>query len=504
VSQSGLYLRILAALLLASLPILLAMAAAVLLDPPWLGNFSEGALLLSVAIAAVVWAGMLAVPYSRSLLLDLRSIVRMAERGRYAADRGGTLADDLGGEHERLVAALDERNRQMSELAARVRAARITEDARLVAGHVVRTVRTVTRDPTWVLAIFEGSMPEILPPGCYGWNVEVDSPAPLQDLHRWAAVTGNDQRQDAVARRIDGPWGAFIVVDVHADDRLRALLIAPWEGRPEPTPAERTLFSLLGQHAATSIDHALIYAETRRQAQELNRLTTLQGDFLRSVSHDLQTPLTSIAALAAELGDRADCSVRDAEDLGTIQHQAERLRRMVGQLLVASRLEIGTVQPRIEIFRPEPLVLRTWEALRQTDRQFIVNVRGIHHLAVGDPDRVEQVLWALLDNAVKYSPPASPIHVEITGRPEEDGTLLSEITIADSGIGMEEEIAARAFDQFFRSHDARSLVPNGSGIGLYAARGLLRLMGGDITVQSIFGEGSRFRLTLPGERVSED
>ena len=101
-------------------------------------------------------------------------------------------------------------------------------------------------------------------------------------------------------------------------DRLGAILYAPWEGRLDPTPAEIALLTLVGQHAGTALEHSLLYAQVRQQADELNRLAGVQADFLRGVTHDLQTPLTSIAALATELradagpvgGDRAPISTR--------------------------------------------------------------------------------------------------------------------------------------------------------------------------------------------------
>ena len=85
---------------------------------------------------------------------------------------------------------------------------------------------------------------------------------------------------------------------------------------------------------------------------------------------------------------------------------------MVSQLLVASRLEAGAFTPQQEVFAVPPLIERTWEALR-ADRPFELVVEGAAHLAVADPDRLEQVLWALFDNAVKYSPAGSPIDVRI-------------------------------------------------------------------------------------------
>jgi signal transduction histidine kinase len=118
---------------------------------------------------------------------------------------------------------------------------------------------------------------------------------------------------------------------------------------------------------------------------------------------------------------------------------------------------------------------------------------------VGDPDRYEQVLWALLDNAVKYSPPGTTVRVELSGQLETDGFLTSHLTVADMGPGMTPDEQEHAFDQFFRGDGARRMVPDGSGIGLYAARGLVGAMHGHLTVTSQPGHGTTFEITLPAE-----
>jgi signal transduction histidine kinase len=291
---------------------------------------------------------------------------------------------------------------------------------------------------------------------------------------------------------------------VAAGDELRATLLAPWEGRPGPSPADLNLFGLIGQHAATAIEHALLYTRVRLQTDELNRMAAVQTDFLRGITHDLQTPLTSIRALASELqgSDVVDAAARI--DLETIAHQADRLRRMVGQLLAVSRLEVGELTPRQEVFRAAPLVRRTWDALRDTAHGFSVEEAGPPHLVVADPDRLEQVLWALMDNAVKYSPAGSPVSLRIEGRASPSGPgLVSEISISDAGAGMDPTTAERAFEQFFRADDARRLVPDGSGIGLYAARGLVEAMGGQIRVASEPGKGTSMIVTLQAEHADD-
>jgi signal transduction histidine kinase len=304
---------------------------------------------------------------------------------------------------------------------------------------------------------------------------------------------------------VDGPWGSFLVVDVGIEPGLHALLIAPWAGREEPRPADLTLLDLLGQHAATALEHATLYSRVRAQAEELDRLSHIEADFLRGVTHDLQTPLTSISALAGELRGAERLSHAARTDLEAIEYQADRLRRMVGQLLTVSALEAGGVQPRGEVFRVEPIVRRVWRTLQVEGRDLVLEVRGADRLAVGDPARVEQVCWALLDNAVKYSPADSTVRVVLDAhRPREidprpSSGLVEEIVIRDEGMGLSDEARARAFERFYRSPEARQRVPDGSGIGLFTARRLIELMGGTVSIDADGGRGTTVRIVLPAE-----
>ena len=262
--------------------------------------------------------------------------------------RSATSADQC---ERRLAIALDERNRQIAELAAHVRAAPIEEDAQAVARSTVSSATSVTHDPTWSLVVFRSPDETHLPTGVY--TAESTPPGTIEDVHGWAATVDHDEESVPSVSHASGPWGAFVVVEVAAGDVLRASLLAPWEGRDSPSRAERELLSLLGQNSATAIEHALLYERLRSQTEELNRMATIQSDFLRGVTHDLQTPLTCIRALAAELADQPEISTAGRQDLATISHQADRLRRMVAQLLVASRLEVGALQPRQEVLRAD-------------------------------------------------------------------------------------------------------------------------------------------------------
>jgi two-component system sensor histidine kinase KdpD len=493
-----------AVLLVVALPPLVAFAALSVLAADFMTAIGFGTALLIGAGITVLWGGFVAVLAGRLMAGEARMMLELAERGLASGTSARAGAEEtLTAAQRRLASTLDDRNRQIADLAATVREAPIAGEPARVARSMVAAARTLTGDPTWVLAVLRSGA-DSLPPGAYPGDEA--APAPVGEVHGWASTLETpDLRMGAQgARHAIGPWGAFVVVDVVAGEDVRAILMAPWEGRSEPSPAELGLLSLLGQHAATAIEHALLYSRLRVQADELNRLAAVQTDFLRGVTHDLQTPLTSIGAVAAELRETTGLDEDARIDLDTIAHQADRLRRMVSQLLTVSRLEAGALTPRQEVFHEEPIVQRTWEALR-ADRSLALTGEGPAHLVVGDPDRVEQALWAVLDNAVKYSPPGSAIRITLAGRhagASPDG-LMAEISISDEGSGMDTETRDHAFEQFYRSADARRLAPDGSGVGLYAARGLVRAMGGDIVLDSRLGAGTTVTITLPAEPAEQ-
>ncbi len=498
------WLRLLAALLAAALPPVLAYVALDRLEPAWIGRLGTATTLALAGTVTLGWVVIVAIVAWRALTGETRSMVELAEHGVGGERAAGVPGEEaLTGAQRRMAAALDERNRQIADLAAQVRAAPIAEDPAAAAHAMVSATRSVTRDPTWLLAVLRVQDAEALAVGIYGAD-PADGPEPTSEVHGWASTVEHPEGLASGSRHAVGPWGAFVTADVAAGDELRAVLMAPWEGRAAPTPAELGLFSLLGQQAATAIEHALLYRRLRAQTDELNRMAGVQTDFLRGITHDLQTPLTSIRALASELQQSKGIDTAGRIDLETIAQQADRLRRMVGQLLAVSRLEVGALTPRQEVFRVEPLVRRTWGALRATEHAFTLMSSGPPHLAVADPDRVEQVLWAVLDNAVKYSSAGSAVDVRLSARQgAPSGNLLSEISIRDAGVGMSAATLERAAEQFFRADDARRLAPDGSGIGLYAARGLVEAMGGMLRIESDSGAGTAVTITLPAEPADE-
>jgi K+-sensing histidine kinase KdpD len=252
--------------------------------------------------------------------------------------------------------------------------------------------------------------------------------------------------------------------------------------------ADQDLLDLFASEIAVGVRNAQLFEQVEAQNTQLLELDAAKDDFLRGVSHNLQTPLTSIRAYADQLDeDRPD------RRLGIISEQSERLSRMVRQLLTVSRLESGALRPKADVLSLATRVRKAWEALGTDGVTFdlIDDARG--WLAVADADQLDQVLWALLDNAVKYggTSVAATIAVEV-----EASTL--HLTISDRGPGIAEADRDQLFGRFVRGADNRP--DEGSGLGLYVSRELCRAMAGDLRLEPARPDGgAAFTIDLPGE-----
>jgi signal transduction histidine kinase/HAMP domain-containing protein len=257
--------------------------------------------------------------------------------------------------------------------------------------------------------------------------------------------------------------------------------------------ADQDLFELFAIEVSAAIRNAQLYARVEDQNRRLVDLDEAKDDFLRGVSHNLQTPLASIRGYAQQLA-------MDSPDrrLGIITEQADRLSRMVRQLLTVSRIESGALRPRVEVVSPAARVRRTWEALGVEDVPFSMEDGSAGWLALADGDQLDQVLWALLDNAVVYGGRTA---IDVTIAVDAEAGDLG-VTIADHGGGVAEEDRERLFQRFARG-SARP-ADEGSGLGLYVSRELCRAMSGDLVLEpSADGRGAAFTVHLPAEAAEE-
>jgi PAS domain S-box-containing protein len=223
----------------------------------------------------------------------------------------------------------------------------------------------------------------------------------------------------------------------------------------------------------------------------------MKTDFVATVSHELRTPLTSIYGFAETLL-RGDVEFSDAERgtfLGYIASESERLISIVDDLLNVARLETGTLGLNLSPTDVGEIVSETVGRFAEHlngDFSLDVNVpRGSVYVRA-DREKLTQIVMNLMDNAVKFSPQGG--RIAVTARRRSD---TAEIRVADEGIGIARADQQRIFTKFYRAEDASRHSPQGTGLGLFLARGLLAAMGGRIWVESTEGEGSTFVFELP-------
>ncbi|MGO9180741.1 MAG: ATP-binding protein [Candidatus Limnocylindrales bacterium] len=450
---------------------------------PQAGPADVGVVLAVALVVAVIWAVFLSFALARALIQPLRELTATLDRlqtGDLSARLVAPADDELGrlaNSHNRLAAALDERNRSLHQV------------LEALAGLSQR------EGPEALVADAERAATRAF--GFRSVRIVLAAAAPT-------TIPAQDERV---------PGEAFTVVaPLRLEDDDVGWLTAVVPPVRDWSPADADLLALYGRQLAAAVRNAELYQETRS-------LSELKSEFLRGVSHNLQTPLTSIRAFAERLADRdQDPALR------IIVEQADRLSRLVGQLLTVSRLEAGTLRPREEVVALAPLVRRAWESLAHDEISFSLKDEAGGWLALVDRDWVDQVVWALLDNAVKHgggtpvemairAMPAGSTAAGTIAGPEDDllrGNGLARaptdhfaaqrdrlvVFIRDHGPGISEAVRVRLFDRFAPGPSG------GTGLGLNVARGLLNAMGGDIWIEPC-DDGAAFAFAVPAEAPEE-
>jgi signal transduction histidine kinase len=243
-------------------------------------------------------------------------------------------------------------------------------------------------------------------------------------------------------------------------------------------------------------DHAAIALENARLYDALKQANDAKSEFVRTVSHELKIPMTSIKGYSDLLTMVGPLNDQQEQFVGIIRANVERMSALVSDLADISRLETGRLKVElsaVDLARLLPetsLSLHSQIEARQQTLTF--DLPPVLPLAHTDPARVTQIVTNLLSNAHKYSPPGAAITV--SARAEGDRVRIN---VADQGYGMSAADQARLFSQFFRSEDARVREQTGWGLSLHITKRLVELLGGEITTQSEPGQGSTFSFTLP-------
>jgi signal transduction histidine kinase len=231
-----------------------------------------------------------------------------------------------------------------------------------------------------------------------------------------------------------------------------------------------------------------------RMSAELQNLEQSRRDLVANVSHELKTPITAIRAHLENLLDGVERP--EPKTMQVMLAQTERLARLVEQLLELSRLESGEMPLLREAIPLGPLVTQVLSEIEvaRSDRGVAVMNQMANDLPPVDADRerVHQVLFNLIDNAVRFTPSGGAVTVTAQ---RHNGSI--EVRVADTGVGIPPEHLPRLFERFYRADPARSREDGGTGIGLAIARSVVEAHGGHIQAQSEIGKGSVFTFDLP-------
>jgi signal transduction histidine kinase len=421
-----------------------------------------GRVLLFAVVVAVLGGILIAWLLAADLTAPLRAIASAVDRVS-AGDLSSKIVvsgeDELARlaeSHNRLAADLERRNRELGRILTAIESASPRDGVELLATRAATDAREAFRMIDAVVLLVDP-----------------------REIPREDAVPGHP-RPVRADLRVDGETIGVLL------GRLPAT--RSWER------ADQDLLDLFASEIAVAVRNAQLFGTVQAQNAQLLELDAAKDDFLRGVSHNLQTPLTSIRAYAQQLRDN-----RPDRRLSVIIEQSERLSRMVRQLLTVTRLESGALRSRSDVLSLATRVRRTWEALAVEGVELHLDDAAPGWLAVADADQLDQVLWALLDNAVKYGR-ATPIDAVIRPDP---GVRQLRLTIADHGPGIPDSDRDRLFARYARG-EAHG-TDDGSGLGLYVSRELCRSMGGDLLLEpSDPARGAAFTIVLPGEPAAEE
>ena len=336
---------------------------------------------------------------------------------------------------------------------------------------------------------------------------------------KYATWKGRDLRLDAIAATLvaqsrtatrmteaelrDHPdWE--IVAQVDIPPIRGGMLAAPLTGRDgtnlgiiylsdrldgDFTNDDEAILVQLAQMASIALENSL-FAEER----EANRI---KDEFLSTLSHELRTPLTAILGWTQLLRVEGGYSEDVSHALDVIERNARSQTKLIEDLLDVSRITTGKLRLSVRPISLTPVIEAAVDAVRPAaDARQIQLGQSLSRDAdqvVGDPDRLQQVVWNLLSNAVKFTPEGG--RVEVALEPSEGG---AQIRVTDSGAGIEPELLPYVFDRFRQADSSSTRRHGGLGIGLTIVRHIVELHGGSVRAESAgLGHGATFRVKLP-------
>ncbi len=310
-------------------------------------------------------------------------------------------------------------------------------------------------------------------------------------LERWPSLASflpsDITAVSSIAVPMFGPRGA-----------IGALVMTRYEAT-EFSERSKTLLGALATQAVVAVENARLFKQLQSKTEELEVASRHKSEFLANMSHELRTPLNAIIGYSELLQEECEDLGQDdfLPDLGKIHTAGKHLLNLIGGILDLSKVEAGRMTLFLEDCDIATLVNEAESIVRpvveKNGNTFVIDCPPDIGAMHADLVKVRQVLFNLLSNSAKFTQDGA---ITLTVRTHAEAPTVT-FAIRDTGIGMTEEQVSRLFEAFSQANAETSRKYGGTGLGLALSREFCRLMGGDITVESVAGEGSTFTVTLP-------
>lgn len=278
-----------------------------------------------------------------------------------------------------------------------------------------------------------------------------------------------------------------LFVPIRAENRPIAMIIL---GAGHAfSPDQRDLVARMADRAAVAIQNTRLF-------EAVKAADRAKSEFVSVVAHELKVPMTSIAGYADLLKMAGAVTEQQAEFIGRVKDNVNRMKVLVTDLSDISRIESGNLRMTLAPIDPVAILTQAQDGastqIADRGHTLVEDIPRNLPAVLADENRLTQVLLNLLSNAYKYTPDGGTITLSAW---QTNGVVA--FSILDTGIGMTEEEIARLGTKFWRADHDHAINQPGTGLGFAITRNLITLMGGDLTIQSKPGEGSRFTFTLP-------
>jgi len=240
---------------------------------------------------------------------------------------------------------------------------------------------------------------------------------------------------------------------------------------------------------------------------DANHAAQAKGSFLANMSHEIRTPMNAIIGMT-NIGKSAPDVERKDYSLMRIEDASHHLLGIINDILDISKIDSGKFELSMAEFDFEKLLKRVVNVINfridEKEQHFSVYIdRTIPKILVGDDQRIAQVITNLLGNAVKFTPEKGSISIRTYNLGEEEGICKIKVSITDSGIGISTEQQTQLFQSFQQAESSTTRKFGGTGLGLAISKSIVEMMGGEIWIDSVLGEGSTFSFTVHMKRGEE-